>query len=104
MDVVTTVHECPECDYTCPKVSTMKRHMMRKHAMDGQKLTFQRGKCLCIECGRQFYRIKDLLEHLSTEHGFNFKTEALLMQDVKGIFRLLCIVILISIFIARSRA
>ena len=89
MDEVTKVHKCPECDYACPKVSNMKRHMMRKHAMDGQTLTFQSGNCLCIECGRQFYRIKDLREHLSTEHGFSFKTEALLMQNVKGILRLL---------------
>ena len=88
IDEVTKVHKCPECDYTCPKVSNMKRHMMRKHAMHGQNLTFQSGKCLCIECGRQFYRIKDLREHLSTEHGFNFKTEALLMHSVKGILRL----------------
>lgn len=88
IDEVTKVHKCPECDYTCPKVSNMKRHMMRKHAMDGQNLTFQSRKCLCIECGRQFYRIKDLREHLSTEHGFNFKTEALLMHSVKGILRL----------------
>lgn len=58
---------------------------MRKHAMDGQNLTIQSRNCLCIECGRQFYRIKDLREHLSMEHGLNFKTEALLMQNVNGI-------------------
>ena len=62
---------------------------MRKHAVDGQNLTFQRGKCLCIECGRQFYQIKDVREHLSSEHGLSFKTEALVMQNVKGILRLL---------------
>ena len=77
---------------------------MRQHAMDGQNLTFQSEKCLCIECGRQFSQIKDLREHLSVENGLNFKARAPLMQNVKSILQLLHIVILISLFIARSRA
>ena len=66
-----------------PKMSNMKRHMKRKHDMDGD-LNFQRGKCLCLDCGRHFYRIKDLRDHLSTEHGLEFKTETLSMQNISG--------------------
>ncbi|CAH3020775.1 unnamed protein product [Porites evermanni] len=43
----------------------MKRHMKRKHNLNSNNVTSQKGKCLCNECDRQFYRIKDLREHLS---------------------------------------
>ena len=65
IDQETKLHRCPECDYICPKVSNMKRHMKRKHNLNSNNVTSQKGKCLCNECDRQFYRIKDLREHLS---------------------------------------
>ncbi|CAH3198945.1 unnamed protein product [Porites evermanni] len=79
----TKLHRCPECDYICPKVSNMKRHMKRKHNLNSNNVTSQKGKCLCNECDRQFYRIKDLREHLSSSHGFIFKTDAIHLQNVK---------------------
>ena len=84
IDQETKLHRCPECDYICPKVSNMKRHMKRKHNINSNNVTSQKGKCLCNECDRQFYRIKDLREHLSSSHGLIFKTDAIHLQNVKG--------------------
>ena len=89
IDQETKLHRCPECDYIkyshkfCPKVSNMKRHMKRKHNLNNN-VTSQKGKCLRNECDRQFYQIKDLQEHLSSSHGFIFKTDAIHLQNVKG--------------------
>ena len=83
IDQETKLHRCPECDYICPKVSNMKRHMKRKHNLNNN-ITSQKGKCLCNECDRQFYRIKDLQEHLSSSPGLIFKTDAIHLQNVKG--------------------
>ena len=84
IDQETKLHRCPECDYICPKVSNMKRHMKRKHNLNSNNVTSQKGKCFCNECDRQFYRIKDLREHLSSSHGLIFKTDAIHLQNVKG--------------------
>ena len=62
----------------------MKRHMKRKHNLNSNNVTSQKGKCFCNECDRQFYRIKDLREHLSSSHGLIFKTDAIHLQNVKG--------------------
>ena len=84
IDQETKLHRCPECDYICPKVSNMKQHMKRKHNLNSNNVTSQKGKCFCNECDRQFYRIKDLREHLSSSHGLIFKTDAIHLQNVKG--------------------
>ena len=70
-------HQCPECEYSCVKLSNMKRHINRKHTRAVGKRAFQSGKCLCLECGHRCFRIKDLRKHLSTEHGVIFRTEIL---------------------------
>ncbi|CAH3034135.1 unnamed protein product [Pocillopora meandrina] len=44
-------HQCPECEYSCVKLSNMKRHINRKHTRAVGKRAFQSGKCLCLECG-----------------------------------------------------
>ena len=77
-------HQCPICEYSCVKLSNMKRHINRKHTRAVGKRAFQSGKCLCLECGHRCFRIKDLRKHLSTEHGVIFKTEILQMQNAKG--------------------
>ena len=61
-------HQCPECDYSCAKLSKMKRHIDRKHTRAVGKRAFHCGKCLCLECGHRCSRIKDLKKHLSTGH------------------------------------
>ena len=61
-------HQCPECDYSCVKLSKMKRHIDRKHTRAVGKRAFHCGKCLCLECGHRCSRIKDLKKHLSTGH------------------------------------
>ena len=77
-------HQCPECEYSCVKLSNMKRHINRKHTRAVGKRAFQSGKCLCLECGHRCFRIKDLRKHLSTEHGVIFRTEILQMQNAEG--------------------
>ncbi len=84
-DKTVSSFKCPVCPQTCAKKTNLICHINRKHK-DKMDITnqMQRGKCLCLECNRNFRRIVDLRQHLSLEHSFIFRTECLHFSNREG--------------------
>jgi len=65
------VHACKVCERTFSSPGNVSRHTKKEHPHYNNI----RGNCVCLECGKRYYRIAMLREHLVTDHEFTFKYE-----------------------------
>ena len=52
------LYQCEDCDYTCPKFTTLNKHKNTKHVGH-----------TCNVCGKNLTNSKDLIQHVAIEHN-----------------------------------
>ena len=60
-------HKCPHCPDVFTRLSSVKRHISRKHKAERENNEQTGGHCLCLYCGFKCRRICDLHKHLSKQ-------------------------------------
>ena len=79
------LHQCHFCKEKFTRMSSLKRHIERKHKDSSLTDSFDKGRTICLECGKHFQRVKELTTHLIKAHDMEFHIEKLFFENLTGL-------------------